>query len=95
MNEGMNVALHRQKINRKFLSCTDAKQFVNTAEMEYFQLSQLCAFKKSLLDTFPTGNNINNDLTLFKIISKNMSSFKYIPKTLWVQTTHGGDNISF
>jgi glycosyltransferase involved in cell wall biosynthesis len=95
INEGINVALYRQKINRKYSHFKIAKDFIENGDMEYFQLSQLCAFKKSLLDIFPSGNDINNDLTLFKTISKNMSSFRYIPKKLWVQTTHGKDNISF
>ena len=95
IGENLQIALHRQKINRKYASFSDIKKFINCANTEYFQLSQLCAFKKNLLDTFPSGNHIENDLLLFKAISKNAESFNYIPKKLWVQTTHGGDNISF
>jgi glycosyltransferase involved in cell wall biosynthesis len=95
IQENTQIALYRQKINRKYAHYINAKNFITNANMEYFQLSQLCAFRKSLLNEFPTGNNIENDLLLFKNISKNASSFNYIPKKLWVQTTHGGDNISF
>jgi glycosyltransferase involved in cell wall biosynthesis len=95
IQENTQIALRNQKINRKYSLCADAKTFINDADTEYFQLSQLCAFRKSLLNEFPTGNNIENDLLLFKNISKNASSFNYIPKKLWVQTTHGKDNISF
>ncbi len=93
--EGINIALYRQKINRKYSHYKTAEQFIKDADMEYFQLSQLCCWKKKLLLDFPTGNNIHNDLVLFKYISKNAESFNYIAKKLWVQTTHGGDNISF
>lgn len=94
LQEGELIALQRQKINRKYSTYTSAKLFLDNANMEYFQLSQLCAFKKDLLTRFPSGNDINNDLTLFKNISNN-ATFKYIAKKLWVQTTHGNDNISF
>jgi hypothetical protein len=95
IDESISTALERQKINKRYSSFIDAKKFIDYANMEYFQLSQLCAFKKKLLKQFPSGNNIENDLLLFKNISKNAASFRYIPKKLWVQTTHGGDNISF
>jgi glycosyltransferase involved in cell wall biosynthesis len=95
INENVQDAIYNQKINRKYASCTDVKQFVNNSNVEYFQLSQLCGFKKKILKQFPVGNNVENDLILFKNISKNAQSFNYIPKKLWVQTTHGGDNISF
>jgi glycosyltransferase involved in cell wall biosynthesis len=95
INENVQDAIYNQKINRKYASCTDVKQFVNNSNVEYFQLSQLCGFKKKILKQFPIGNNVENDLILFKNISKNAQSFNYIPKKLWVQTTHGGDNISF
>ena len=95
IDESVSTALERQKINKQYSSFTNAKKFIDYADTEYFQLSQLCAFKKSLVDKFPHGNHIENDLELFKNISKNAESFNYIPKKLWVQTTHGENNISF
>lgn len=95
ISEKTQDIIYRQKINRRYSSYTDIKKFINDINTEYFQLSQLCAFKKNLLKEFPSGNHIENDLLLFKNISKNASSFKYIAKKLWVQTTHGKDNLSF
>jgi len=95
IDESISTALERQKINKQYSHFTDPKKFIDYANTKYFQLSQLCAFKKNLLKEFPIGNNIENDLMLFKNISKNAESFKYIAKKLWVQTTHGRDNISF
>jgi glycosyltransferase involved in cell wall biosynthesis len=92
IDEGAEIALERQKINRKNKD-SKLNDFINNSNFEYFQLSQIC-FKKNKLLNFPSGNYLVNDLKLFKNIDKN-SSFFYINKPCWVQTVDGGDNISF
>lgn len=90
--EGKLIAKTRQKINRANKNL-NFNNFLINSNFEYFQLSQIC-FKKNKLKTFPFGNILKNDLKLFKSIDKN-STFFYIDKPCWVQTTDGGDNISF
>lgn len=92
LEEGINVALKRQKINRK-LKNEKLKKFIDKGNFYYFQLSQI-VFKKSVLKKFPTGNILNNDLNLFLNL-KQKSTFNYIKEPTFVQTTDGRDNISF
>lgn len=72
----------------------NAKVFVDQFDDEEFQLGQI-VFRKTLVSSFPTGNNICNDYVLFKHIAKCESILKYIYEPTWVQTTDGHDNISF
>ena len=67
---------------------------MNVFDDEEFQLGQIL-FKKNKLKKFPEGNNIHNDVELFKQLANAGCSFKYIDKQTWVQTTDGKDNISF
>jgi len=80
--------------NREHAKYRDIDMFIDLFDDEEFQLSQIC-FRKNLVDTFPSGNNLNNDYELFKHIAKNCKNFKYINEQMWVQTTDGNDNISF
>jgi len=71
----------------------DYMTFAQKHHSRHFQLSQLI-FKKEMLKSFPTGNDIHNDIKLFESFD-NHSSIKYITHPLWTQTTDGNDNISF
>ena len=51
------------------------------------------AIKKNGIKYWPTEDNIFNDYKIFK--SLELETIIYISKPLWVQTTDGGDNISF
>lgn len=81
-------------INREHVDNNCAYSFVNKFDDEEFQLGQIL-FRKDLVDKFPEGNNINNDLTLLKNIAKPGVTINYIMDQLWTQTTDGRDNISF
>lgn len=87
-------AIKKISINRDINHNNDAKTFVDLFNDEEFQLGQIL-FRKQMVRSFPTGNNIYNDLNLFKHIAVRGASFKYIDKQPWIQTTDGQDNISF
>ena len=82
--------------NKHLKNITKAREFIKKYKDRDFQLSQIL-FKKELIDNnkFPKGNDINNDFILFKNIISTNTTIKYIPKTCWVQTVDGKDNISF
>ena len=80
--------------NRHLLSITSLSLFLDKYNDRDFQLGQII-FKKKLISTFPVGNHINNDVQLFRELGNKDTTIKYIPGQRWVQTTAGGDNISF
>lgn len=89
--------LHQRNLLQENRICEyirDPKCFFDSLTTRYFQLSQII-FRKDLLTNFPKGNNINNDLTLFKNVASNAETIKYERGNMWVQTTDGNDNISF
>jgi hypothetical protein len=70
------------------------EDFKQSFDSRYFQLGQLL-FRKTSLTRFPDVENyIQNDLMLFNNF-KHDSVVNYIDTPLWIQTTDGGDNISF
>ena len=91
---GLREAINRQQSNAHLINTTNYSEFIDTFESTYFQLGQII-FKKDIVQSFPTGNNINNDYKLFSECFDNRSTIKYIDKQLWTQTTDGSDNISF
>lgn len=87
-------ARRRQKLNDSLKEVHDHKTFISKYDDQYFQLGQIFFRKDKLID-FPRGNDIKNDYKLFSSCFKDVTTIKYIDKQLWVQTTDGGDNISF
>jgi organic radical activating enzyme len=85
--------LNRQKLNIDLLRETQYSVFIDSYIDTYFQLGQIL-FKKKKLIAFPSGNNIRNDVSLFRAFDQS-STIKYIDECLWHQTTDGNDNISF
>jgi len=67
------------------------KEFKIPIENTHFQLSQLF-FKKNLIKSFPSGNDLHNDWKIFEQLRQN-EIFLVKPIT-WVQTKDGKDNIS-
>lgn len=90
---GPMKAMEIQRINRT-IDTREPRMFVSQFNQTFFQLSQI-AFRKNLVKCFPTGNALNNDLKLFQHICETANTLKYINHASWVQTTDGGDNISF
>ena len=80
------------KSNRHLFEVTDLSKFLREYTPRDFQLGQIL-FRKSLIKSFPVGNNINNDIELFHSLQP--ATIKYIIGERWVQTTSGSDNISF
>lgn len=80
--------------NHLVRTTTNSSIFYRVFESRYFQLGQIL-FKRSLIDKLPTGNNIDNDLKLFKSLTGNTTTIRYIPHPTWTQTVDGRDNISF
>lgn len=84
--------------NKSFWKKT--KMFANNSEYvlndELLQLSQY-VFRKSLIDdfVFPNDSNINNDILLVKHALTKQPRIKTSSKIFYLQTTDGGDNISF
>jgi len=93
---GTFAALKRLQANHHLISEHDCDNFLHAHEDRDFQLGQIM-FKRKLVDLnmFPTGNNIHNDIKLFRRLKRQNTTIKYIPRQLWVQTTDGEDNISF
>lgn len=79
---------------RELINITDPKLFYNKHKTRYFQLGQLL-FRRFEKLHFPTGDNIENDLQLFKNVAIISNSIKYITGRRWVQTIDGHDNLSF
>lgn len=90
---GISMALERQHMNNHLIHEHNYNKFISAYDCTYFQLGQIC-FRKEIVEKFPAGNDISNDYNLFQQFNKK-SSIKYINKQLWIQTTDGGDNISF
>jgi glycosyltransferase involved in cell wall biosynthesis len=65
-------------------------------DKENMQLGQFI-MRKSLVETwtFPNDSHIHNDFKLVSHVTKNATSKLSLSKVLFVQTTDGGDNISF
>jgi|APSaa5957512493_1039668.scaffolds.fasta_scaffold24157_2 glycosyltransferase involved in cell wall biosynthesis len=80
--------------NRHLLNTTQLSCFLDKYDDRDFQLGQII-FKKKLISIFPTGNYICNDIELFKGLAGLDITIKYLLGQRWVQTTDGGDNISF
>ena len=77
---------------KPFNKINNLKDFLSKFEPVDFQLSQI-VFKRNGIKYWPTEDNIFNDYKIFK--SLELETINYISKPLWVQTTDGGDNISF
>lgn len=77
-----------------FTGINDYIDFWNRNTFDYnFQLSQM-VFRKEDLTEFPTLNNLQNDLKIYKTVNSN-NQFKHINIPIYYQTTDGKDNISF
>ena len=74
------------------LDVHDTQHFLSKYDDTDFQLGQIL-FKRNLIKSFPSGNNINNDYILFSSLAP--STIKYIQQPTWIQTVDGLDNISF
>lgn len=80
------------KPHSHLLNIYDTSKFIEEYDSTDFQLGQI-VFKRTLVNDFPSGNDIHNDYKLFTSFVP--STIKYIQKPVWVQTTDGNDNISF
>lgn len=78
--------------NMHLIDETKLRFFKRRCNFRDFQLSRII-FKKCIVQSFPSGNSINNDAKLFK--SLNGDTIKYMRGSRWIQTTDGNDNISF
>jgi glycosyltransferase involved in cell wall biosynthesis len=90
---GVKHAIEIQKLNAHKKDVHTYAEFLDGYNNEYFQLGQIL-FNKHKIIQFPKGNNIHNDFKLFTGFAPD-TTIKYIDKQTWVQTTDGGDNISF
>lgn len=74
-------------------------QFISGNTLIDLQLSQIIFNKKCILKSLPEFRsgplNIKNDERLLYELLDRSSTFKYINKKCWVQTTDGGDNLTF
>jgi glycosyltransferase involved in cell wall biosynthesis len=86
--------LKRMTLNRCLSHVSNLMEFLDCYDDRDFQLGQIM-FKRCLVSQFPEGNNINNDLELFRSLIRSKATIKYILGQRWIQTTSGGDNISF
>ena len=90
---------HYPKYNDDFIMRTTT-QFKDKGpfeiDQENMQLSQF-VMRKSLVETwqFPNDSHIHNDYKLVSHVTENATSKMPLSKVLFVQTTDGGDNISF
>lgn len=91
-----NIFVKQNTIFR-YVPFTGAKDYIdfwNRNTFDYnFQLSQM-VFRKKDLTIFPTLNNLQNDLKIYKTVNAN-NQFIHINIPIYYQTTDGKDNISF
>ena len=80
------------RANRHLINETKLPLFRLSCNLRDFQLSRII-FKKCIVQSFPSGNRITNDVNLFK--SLNGDTIRYMRGARWIQTTDGNDNISF
>ena len=78
--------------NKQAKKETVISSFLQKYDDRDFQLSQL-VFRKSIVGSWPTGNDIENDKRLFESFYN--GTIKCMSGHRWVQTTDGNDNISF
>lgn len=94
---GMIGAINRVKQPIEILNVKTVDEFRKIFKPRYFQLGQLC-FRREIGRNFFSIENrptqLSYDLQLFKTFT-NSTTIKYISTPTWVQTTDGGDNISF
>lgn len=94
---GVSAAISRVRQSTNLSYTKTTSEFRKIFRSRYYQLGQIC-FRRKLGEEFFSIKNrpteLSYDLQLFESFS-GTTTIKYISTPTWVQTTDGGDNLSF